>query len=229
MRIAIIPARGGSKRIPGKNLRPLNGKPLLAWTIEGCRRSGLFEHILVSTDSPEIAAVAESCGAKAPFLRPAELSGDHVPTAPVVEYALAWAQQQWGSVDIYCQLYANPFIIQTNLERGLALLLESGADETLGVVEFPYPILRAFKLDEDGAVAYVFPEHQTSRSQDLPIFYHDAGQFYWHKNETVKPGHKRKAMPVVIPRHLTVDIDTEEDWIIAERLHTIFLNEQNGG
>ena len=223
MRIAIIPARGGSKRVPGKNIRPMNGKPLLAWPIDACRRSGLFEHILVSTDSRDIAAVAESWGAQAPFLRPAELSDDHVPTAPVVEHALAWAERHWGQVDVYCQLYANPFVTPANLERGLTLLRDSGADVTLAVTEFPYPILRAFKLDEDGAVAYAFPEYQPARSQDLPVFYHDAGQFYWHKNGSGKPGRKRKALPVILPRHLAVDIDTEEDWMIAEKLHAFFL------
>jgi len=228
MRIAIIPARGGSKRIPGKNIRPMNGRPLLAWPVEACRQSGLFEHILVSTDSPEIAAVAESCGARAPFFRPAELSGDYVPTAPVVEHALAWAEEHWGPLEVYCQLYANPFVTPANLERGLSLLLESGADQTLGIVEFPYPILRAFKLDEDGAVAYAFPEYQAARSQDLPVFYHDAGQFYWHKNGSNKSGRGHKSLPVILPRYLAVDIDTEEDWIVAEKLHALFLNEQDG-
>ena len=201
----------------------MNGKPLLAWPIEACRLSGLFERILVSTDSPEIAAVAESCGAEAPFLRPAELSGDHVPTAPAVEHALAWADQHWGQVDLYCQLYANPFVTPANLERGFKLLLDSGAEETLAVAEFPFPILRAFKLDGNGAVAYAFPEYELARSQDLPVFYHDAGQFYWRKNEPSQPGRERKALPVVLPRHLVVDIDTEEDWMIAEKLHAFFL------
>ena len=229
MYIAIIPARGGSKRIPGKNIRHMNGRPLLAWPIEACRQSGLFEHILVSTDSPEIAAVAESYGAKAPFLRPAELSGDYVPTAPVVEHALTWVQQHWGPVDVYCLLYANPFVTPANLERGFNLLLKTGADTTLGVVEFPHPILRAFKLDGDGAIVYAFPEHQASRSQDLPVFYHDAAQFYWHIRGVGESGHKHKALPVILPRHLAVDIDTEEDWMIAEKLHALFLNEQGVG
>jgi len=229
MYIAIIPARGGSKRIPGKNIRLMNGKPLLAWPIEACLKSGLFKHVMVSTDNQEIASVAESCGAIVPFLRPAELSGDHIATAPVVKHALAWAQRHCGPVDIYCQLYANPFVTPTNLERGLNLLLESGADETIGIVEFPYPILRAFKLDEDGVVAYAFPEYQASRSQDLPVFYHDAAQFYWHKFRIDESGYRRKVLPVILPRHLAVDIDTEEDWIIAEKLHMLFLNEQGGG
>jgi N-acylneuraminate cytidylyltransferase len=223
VRIAVIPARGGSKRIPGKNIRPMNGRPLLAWPIEACLKSGLFEHILISTDSEEIAATAIACGAEAPFIRPAELSGDHVPTAPVVEHAVTWAERHWGAINVYCRLYANPFVTPANLERGLNLLLETGADETLGITEFPYPILRAFKLDEEGAVVYAFPEYEKARSQDLSVFYHDAAQFYWHRNRPKIPGHARKALPVILPRHCVVDIDTEEDWTIAEKMHALFL------
>ena len=220
--LAIIPARGGSKRIPGKNIRLMNGKPLLAWAIAACESSGLFDHILVSTDSLEIAKVAEKYGAEAPFLRPAKLSGDHIPTAPVVEHALQWACAHWGNPEYFCQLYANPFITADNLHAGHNRLIQSTADVVLGVTEFPYPILRAFRLDKHGGVVYAFPEHKASRSQDLPLFYHDAAQFYWHRHPQQNTP-SSFALPVIIPRHLAVDIDTEEDWIIAEKLHNIFF------
>ena len=225
MKIAIIPARGGSKRIPGKNIRLFAGKPLIAYPIEACRQSGLFEHVLVSTDSEEIAAVARDVGSEVPFLRPAELAGDFVPTAPVVEHALQWAREAWGPCSSYCQLYANPFVTVQTLHQGLRLLEERDADEVLGVTEFPYPILRAFKLDARGAVYYAFPEYAPSRSQDLPVFYHDAAQFYWHACKTRPLDHVRLALPLVLPRHVVVDIDTEEDWRIAERQYSIFRTE----
>lgn len=226
MKIAIIPARGGSKRVPGKNIRPFAGKPLIAYPIEACLQSGLFAHVLVSTDSEEIAAVARSAGAAVPFLRPAELAGDFVATAPVVEHALQWARTAWGECSVYCQLYANPFVTAQTLHRGLALLESSGADTVLGVTEFPYPILRAFRLDDRGAVTYAFPEYAPCRSQDLPTFYHDAAQFYWHAQRPQAAGHVPLALPLILPRHRVVDIDTEEDWRIAERLYQALAQEQ---
>lgn len=219
MNIAIIPARGGSKRIFRKNVRQFCGKPLLAYPIDVCLQSGLFDHILVSTDSEEIAEVARAYGAETPFMRPPELAGDFVATAPVVEHALAWAGEHWGRVSYCCQLYANPFITVAHLQQGLALLQERGVHETLGIVEFPYPILRAFKLDDAGAVAYAFPQYRAARSQDLPEFYHDAAQFYWHDCAKAQEGGEHTSLPVIIPRHRAVDIDTEEDWRVAEHLY----------
>lgn len=225
MRVAIIPARGGSKRIPRKNIRLMNGKPLIAWPVEACLRSELFDHILVSTDDEGIAAIARQYGAEVPFIRPAELSGDYVATAPVVSHALEWASRAWGVPEAYCQLYANPFITAANIARGFALLTESNADEVLAITEFPYPILRSFKIDGQGAVVYAFPEHSPRRSQDLPVFYHDAAQFYWHRCVTVQTAVPHRALPVILPRRFVVDIDTEEDWRIAEKLHAVFLHE----
>jgi N-acylneuraminate cytidylyltransferase len=224
--IAIIPVRGGSRRIPGKNIRTFNGRPLVAWAIEACKQSGLFAHILVSTDCEKTAALVREYGAETPFLRPAELADDFTPTAPVVEHAVSWASAHWGGLDAYCQIYANPFVTAENIARGFALLMESGADEVLAITEFPYPVLRAFKLDGQGAVAYAFPEYESCRSQDLPSFYHDAGQFYWHR--AMPDARPRRALPVILPRRFVVDIDTEEDWDIAERLHAVFLGEAGG-
>ena len=227
MKIAIIPARGGSKRIPGKNIRLFANKPLINYPIEACLESGLFEHILVSTDSEEIADVARSAGAEVPFLRPHELSGDFVPTAPVVEHAVRWAENAWGKCSAYCQLYANPFVQVETLKQGFELMESKDADVVLGVTEFPYPILRALKLDKKGRVVYAFPEYEASRSQDLPIFYHDAAQFYWHTCKLRDYPHDQIAIPLILPRYMVVDIDTEDDWYIAERQYSLFFTEKN--
>lgn len=223
MQIAIIPARGGSKRIPRKSIRPFLGKPLIAYAIEACLQSGLFDHVLVSTDSEEFAAVAREHGAETPFLRPADLAGDYVATAPVVDHALDWATRHWGRPDRFCQLYANPFVTAENLAGGQALLRRERANVVLAVTTFAYPILRALALDETGGVGYAFPEYRESRSQDLPTFYHDAAQFYWHELADIPPDRtKPRNLPYLVPRHMAVDIDTEEDWTIAERLFQAF-------
>lgn len=226
MYIAIIPARGGSKRIPRKNVRLFCGKPLIVYSIEACKQSKLFAHILVSTDSEEIAVEARKHGAEVPFLRAADLSGDHVATAPVVEHALQWARKAWGNCNAYCQLYANPFVTASTIQSGLALMETRDADTVLAVTEFPYPILRAFRLDERGSITYAFPEYASSRSQDLPVFYHDAAQFYWHTCKNREENHTAVVLPLILPRHLVVDIDTEDDWIIAERMYKLFSKEQ---
>ena len=222
MRVAIIPVRGGSKRIPGKNGRSFMGRPLLEYPINACHKSGLFDHILVSTDDEKLAKLARGCGAEVPFMRPERLAGDHVPTAPVVEHALDWIKKNWGAPEQYCQLYANPFIRSVNLRAAHKILKDSGAREVLAVTEFPYPILRAFKLTDDG-VEYAFPEYKLTRSQDLPLFYHDAAQFYWHNPDFVLP----KSLPFVLPRNQVVDIDTEEDWRIAEQLYRVLELEED--
>lgn len=227
MRAAIIPARGGSKRVPGKNIRPINGLPLIAWSIRACAESGLFDRVLVSTDSPEIAAIAREYGAETPFLRPAGLADDFTPTKPVVDHAVAWIDRHWGAMETYCQLYANPFVSASGLREAFDLLTLHRADEVLAVTAFPYPILRAFRRAENGGVEYAFPEYAASRSQDLPEFFHDAGQFYWHGPG--KPGRERLVLPFFIPGTQAVDIDTEDDWRMAERLHALFLEQRRTG
>ncbi len=228
MYVAIIPARAGSKRIPKKSIRPFLGKPLLAYAIEAARDSGFFDHIVVSTDSEEFAEVARAYGAEAPFIRPAELAGDYVATAPVVDHALDWVRTHWGELERFCQLYANPFVTAKNIRDGHTLLRGRKADVVLGVTEFPYPILRAFKQQENGGICYAFPEYRQSRSQDLPVFFHDAAQFYWHELTDIPPDRtERLILPLFLPRYMTVDIDTEEDWYIAEKIYSAFcLNEK---
>ncbi|MBI9109633.1 pseudaminic acid cytidylyltransferase [Maridesulfovibrio ferrireducens] len=224
MQVAIIPARGGSKRIPKKSIRPFLGKPLIAYAIEAARESGFFDHIIVSTDSEEFAEVVKEYGAEVPFMRPAELAGDFVATAPVIEHALGWVKENLGQPERFCQFFANPFITAETLRGGYKLMREKKANCVLGVTEFAYPILRAFKLNEQGGVQYAFPEYASSRSQDLPTFFHDAAQFYWQEL-TDLPSDRTEALnlPYFLPRHMAVDIDTIEDWEIAERLYKAFV------
>ncbi|CCO23586.1 pseudaminic acid cytidylyltransferase [Maridesulfovibrio hydrothermalis] len=223
MQIAIIPARGGSKRIPKKSIRPFLGKPLLAYTIEAARDSGFFDNIIVSTDSEEFAEVAKKYGAEVPFMRPAELADDFTATAPVIEHALEWVKSNMGDVERYCQFYANPFVTVENIKGGYELMREKRANCVLGVTEFAYPILRAFQKNEQGGVEYAFPEYSQSRSQDLPTFFHDAAQFYWHELTDIPADRKSPlSLPYFLPRYMAVDIDTSGDWIIAEKLYQAF-------
>ena len=227
MKIAIIPARGGSKRIPLKSIKMFYGKPLIAYSIQAAKDSGLFDRILVSTDSQEIMDVARQWGAEVPFIRPAHLADDHTPTQPVIDHAVAWCHEHWGRPDYFCYLYANPFILPENIRQCFQMLLERKADVALSVTNFPYPILRSFKLCEDATLAYAFPENADKRSQDLPEFFHDVGQFYWHDADWYFNGRGRrpcKSYPFFIPRYLTQDLDNDEDWEIAEKLYGAFLN-----
>ena len=222
MNIAIIPARGGSKRIPRKNIRDFCGKPMIAWSIAAAQHSELFEHIIVSTDDDEIAAVAESVGAEAPFRRPTELSDDYTPTRPVVIHAIREAQRRFGRPTYVCCIYPTaPFLEVEDLKQALAQLMAGPADFAFSVTSFPYPIQRALKLTADGGVAMFYPEHRKTRSQDLEPAYHDAGQFYWGRTEAFlddRDTFSSSSVPVILPSWRVVDIDNEEDWIRAESM-----------
>jgi pseudaminic acid cytidylyltransferase len=220
MNIAIIPARGGSKRIPRKNIREFCGKPMLAWSIEAAKSSGLFNHIIVSTDDQEIAELAVSYGAVSPFVRPVDLSGDYIGTASVVKHALEWAISNLGEVKFVCTIYATaPFIDSSDLISGLSLLSKSDAQILFSVTSFPFPSQRAIKINKDNRVEMFQPQHYLTRSQDLEPAYHDAGQFYWSTPDGVLndvSAFSESAIPFIIPRYQVQDIDTEEDWIRAE-------------
>jgi len=221
--VGIIPARGGSKRIPRKNIRPFCGKPILAWSLEAAAATGVFDALLVSTDDEEIAAVAEAHGAEAPFRRPKELADDFAPTLPVVAHAVRWAEENRGPVEFACCLYPTaPFIRSSDLAAGLQALQ---ADPTLhyafSATTFAFPIFRALKRNLDGTVGMFWPENEFVRSQDLPEAWHDAGQFYWGRGRAFQERRgffSSRARPVVLPRRLVQDIDTEEDWEAAELL-----------
>ena len=222
MNLCVIPARGGSKRIPRKNIRDFCGKPMIAWSIEAAIKSGLFEHIVVSSDDDEIAAVATSLGAAVPFRRPVELADDHTATRPVVNHAIREAEQRFGRPAHVCCIYPTaPFIQIDDLQRGLEQLINAGADFAFTVTHFAYPIQRALQLTESGRVAMFQPEHLKTRSQDLEEAYHDAGQFYWGRTEAFledRDTFSADSMPIILPNWRVVDIDEQEDWERAELL-----------
>lgn len=222
MKLAVIPARGGSKRIPRKNIKPFCGKPMIGWSIEAARLSGCFDHIIVSTDDTEIAEIARAYDAEVPFMRPLELSDDHTGTIPVIAHAIEWMNRNVGPVDVTCCLYATaPFVLAEDLRRGFDLLKSSGADYVFSVTSYPFPIQRAIRVTADQRVEMFRPEHFSTRSQDLEEAFHDAGQLYWGRAAAWlagKPLFTRDAAPLLLPRHRVQDIDTAQDWERAEWL-----------
>lgn len=227
MKIAVIPARGGSKRIPRKNIKPFCGKPMIAWSIEAAKNSGLFDYIIVSTDDAEIAHVANQWGAEVPFMRPAELSDDHAGTMEVIAHATQWALDQGFDVDAVCCIYATaPFVQVDDIKLGLAALESGNWAYAFTVTDFAAPIFRSFKQTTDGGIEMFFPEHFLTRSQDLPTALHDAGQFYWGRPSAWIEGKRvfdRVSIPVFIPRWRVQDIDTLEDWVRAETLAPVAM------
>ncbi|MBA6420461.1 pseudaminic acid cytidylyltransferase [Pseudomonas neustonica] len=221
MKIAIIPARGGSKRIPRKNIKTFCGRPMIAWSIEAALESGCFDRIIVSTDDAEIAEVALQNGAEVPFMRPAELSDDHTGTIPVIRHAIDWMEAHIRApVQEVCCLYATaPFVMPEDLRKGLSILAETGCDYAFSVTSYAFPVQRAIRLTPQGRVEMCNPEHFNTRSQDLDEAYHDAGQFYWGRAEAWKEGRiifASGSLPVLLPRHRVQDIDTAEDWERAQ-------------
>ncbi|MEA1081444.1 pseudaminic acid cytidylyltransferase [Marinobacter qingdaonensis] len=221
-RVAIIPARGGSKRIPRKNVKEFCGKPMIAWSIEAALHSDCFERVVVSTDDPDIAAVAQEFGAEVPFTRPDSLSDDHTGTIPVIQHAVQWLKDAGTPVDFACCLYATaPFVTPEALRDGWERIRQGDCDYAFSVTSFAFPIQRAIRITEQGRVAMFHPEHFNTRSQDLEEAWHDAGQFYWG---TAEAWLERKGIfadgsaPVMLPRHRVQDIDTPEDWERAEWL-----------
>ena len=220
MKIAVIPARGGSKRIPRKNIKDFCGKPMIVWSIEAAKASGLFDHIIVSTDDSEIAELAKEYGAEVPFIRPTELSDDYIGTGDVVKHAVEWIIKNLGKPEYVCTVYATaPFIKPTDIIKGLKLLQENDCQIVFTVTSFPFPIQRAIKITGNGRVQMFQPEHFMTRSQDLEPSYHDAGQFYWSVTDAVLnniSAFSEVSIPLILPRHQVQDIDTVEDWQRAE-------------
>lgn len=232
MRTAVIPARGGSKRIPRKNIRPFCGKPMLAWSIEAAQKSGCFDRIIVSTDDAEIAAVALQYGAEIPFMRPDRLSDDYTGTTAVIQHAVEWLIAHGDDVSEACCLYATaPFVTARDLRQGHELLLQSGAEYVFSITSYPFPIQRALRVTEQGRVALFQPEHADTRSQDLEEAYHDAGQFYWGTREAwlgAKAIYADHSVPIVLPRYRVQDIDTLEDWERAVWMFEAMRNRSEG-
>ena len=219
-RVAIIPARGGSKRIPRKNLKLFAGKPIIAWSIEAAKQSGLFERIIVSTDDDEIARVAHEYGAETPFVRPPELSDDYATAFSVTQHAIRWLREHSAAPDYVCVIYATaPFVQPRHLKEAFERLAATDKQYIFSVTPFPFPIKRGIRINNRGEVEALHPEHFFTRSQDLEEAFHDAGQFYWGKPQAFLDGlilHSPVALPYVLPRYLVQDIDTPEDWRRAE-------------
>ncbi|MGG7673789.1 pseudaminic acid cytidylyltransferase [Pseudomonas sp. WC2] len=218
--VAIIPARGGSKRIPRKNLAPFDGVPMIVRSICTVLDSGLFDQVVVSTDDAEIAEVALAHGAQVPFMRPAALADDFTGTAAVIVHAL----QQLPAFDFACCVYATAPLLQVRYLREGFELLERHSDKSFAfsVCDFGFPVQRALTLDGQGALTALYPEFRNTRSQDLPEAFQDAGQFYWGRSEAWLRGevlYSPASLPVILPRHLVQDIDTPQDWKRAEYLY----------
>lgn len=229
MAIAIIPARGGSKRIPRKNIRPFCGQPMLAYAIQAAQKSGCFSKILVSTDDDEIAEVARQLGAEVPFQRPANLADDHTGTTPVVIDTIQRLDQLGIQSEHYCCIYATvPLIQADDLKAAYQRLIASKAPFVYTVAEFGFPIQRAVWMDEQGRVTPFWPEQMAKRSQDLEPAYQDAGQFYWGTRAAWLGGISPvggEGIGHILPRHRVVDIDTPEDWHLAELLYQVLAQD----
>jgi len=225
MNVAIIPARGGSKRIPRKNIKLFHGKPMIAYSIEAALNSGCFDRVIVSTDDEEIAEIARQYGAQTPFIRPAEISDDHATTMDVMQHAIYWCNDQGWNVQYVCCLYATaPFVTASSLLKGLNILQGEECEFVFSATTFPFPIQRAIKLSVDREVSMFSPENEQVRSQDLEEAYHDAGQFYWGKKHaflTKKSIFSPHSRVVLLPRSHVQDIDTEEDWELAQALFSV--------
>lgn len=228
--IAVIPSRGGSKRIPRKNIKDFCSKPMIAWSIEAAIASRCFDRVIVSTDDDEIAAVAREWGAEVPFVRPASLADDHTGTIPVIAHAVQWLSDNDQAPEAVCCVYATaPFVQPEDLQRGWKALQQPSVDYAFSVTSYAFPIQRALRLTTEERVAMFHPEHFTTRSQDLEEAWHDAGQFYWGRSDAWlkgKPFFTDDSVPIKLPRHRVQDIDTPEDWQRAEWLFKAWRAEQ---
>jgi pseudaminic acid cytidylyltransferase len=219
MNIAIIPARGKSKRIPQKNIKTFAGKPMICHSIDAALSANLFDRVIVSTDDPEIASIASEHGASAPFLRPNHISDDHAPIFTAVRHAIEWVENNIGNIDLVCCIYATaPLLLANDLRRGRDLLIQTpDANLAVAVAQYSYPTQRALVVRE-GKLSLMNPQYELTRSQDLTPTYHDAGLFYWGPPSTYKNSDWiiSRTIPIEIPAHRVQDIDTPEDWVRAE-------------
>jgi len=223
MNVAIIPARAGSSRIPKKNIKEFFGKPIISYPINAAKESGVIDKVIVSTDSEEFAEIAREWGAEVPFLRPKDLGENKVNVADVVFHAVDWLKKNGEELSYVCCLVATaPFLKPEYLAEGYELINKNDVDSVVSVVKFPFPIQRAFKMTDNEKVKFMWPEHEFSHSNNLPQAYHDAAQFYWlDVNKFVKSKSLmgKEVIPVIIPEYLAKDIDTSEDWEMAEIMY----------
>lgn len=228
MRLAVIPARGGSKRIPRKNVKLFCGKPIIGWSIEAALESKCFDRVIVSTDDKEIADIAKSFGAETPFLRPANLSDDYSGTISVISHAIEWQSKNGQEATEVCCIYPTaPFIQPADIVSGLEMLLNNNVSYAFSVTTFDSAIQRAIKINPDNRLEMLHPEHYNARSQDLEEMWHDAGQFYWGKaNAWISgiPIFSKNSISVRLPRYRVQDIDNGEDWRFAELMFRSIQN-----
>jgi len=227
MNIAIIQARAGSKRIPGKNIKDFLGKPIIQYTIEAALAcEGVFDKVIVTTDSKQIAETAKNTEAEIPFIRPAKLADDYTNTWEVIEHAIIECEKIYSEkITNVCCLYATaPFLRSCDIRKGYEKLMSREVSSVFSVTTFPFPILRSLKIEDDGHLEMFWPEHELTRSNDLPEAYHDAGQFYWLNVQNFleeKKMYGKDALPIILPRIIVQDIDTHEDWKTAEILYQV--------
>lgn len=218
--IAIIPARGGSKRIPRKNIKDFLGTPIIAYSIEAALKSGVFDEVMVSTDDNEIAQIAQKYGAKVPFLRSEKTSNDFATTADVMNEVIDWYRHNGQEFDVICCIYATaPFVTPEKLIEASNMLKDGDFDSAFTCTAFSYPFLRGLVIDDKGRIAMKWPEYKNSRSQDLPQFYHDAGQFYFATAEAFRKANGfwgENTAPIVVSELEVQDLDTLTDWALAE-------------
>ena len=229
--LAIITARGGSKRIPRKNIKEFCGKPIIAYSIEAAIKSGCFDEVMCSTDDDEIAEVAKRYGAVVPCMRSAATSNDFATTADVLSEVIAEYQKRGKSFDYFCCLYPTaPFVNAERIRQGFEKMVAANANGAMPVVRYSYPIQRALRI-AGGTLALREPEHLRSRSQDLEPMYHDAGQYYWYRTEAFKANSNIMAinpLAIVTPEEEVQDIDTPDDWKMAELKYDVPLNQSLG-
>ena len=220
MTICVIPARGGSKRIPRKNIKDFHGKPMIAWSIEAAQKANIFSKILVSTDDDEIAHIAKSMGAEVPFLRPKELSDDYATTGNVMSHVSQWMIQAGLTPDVVCCLYPTaPFVQSSDLVEAHRIIISEDWQYVFSVCEYSSPVFRSFEKNANGGIKMLFPECFETRSQDFPNIFHDAGMFYMGTLDAWSSGlpvFGEYAFPIKIPSWRAQDIDTPEDWKRAE-------------
>jgi pseudaminic acid cytidylyltransferase len=222
MRIAVIPARGGSKRIPRKNIKNFCGKPMIIWAIETAKLSGMFDSVIVSTDDAEIAELSQKCGADIPFRRPENLANDVTPTVPVIAHAVGFCLQNGMHITHACCIYpCAPFLQVGDLVNAYELMEASAADFVYPVTEYVHPVQRAMRRLVDGKMEFISQENELARTQDLETLYHDAGQFYWGKASAWLANKKMHTdgIGMPIPHWRVVDIDTDDDWKRAEAFY----------
>jgi N-acylneuraminate cytidylyltransferase len=231
LKIAVIPARGGSKRLPRKNIKDFLGKPIIAWSIEAAIESSIFDLIIVSTDDEEVALIARQFGAITPFIRPKELSGDLVGTIPVIAHAIEWVSKEMGPVTQVCCIYPTaPFIEVSSLRKGLEILQDGDWSYVFTASESKNSVYRSFSQNHESlGVEMIFPDCYYTRTQDLPKTYNDAAQFYWGTSEAwlkALPVFASYSYPLVVEKNKAQDIDDLDDWQVAENLCKVMKNVQ---